>query len=118
MTAAHDGRAILWDLAGDRRLDRRFSIRGYRDDLDVWYVVDVARGVAVSPDSRTLAVTHLDGTVELLDTATLRRRRAFRAIRGFAGSVSSAPTGACSRWRARADASRSGTRGPARAQGS
>ena len=93
LTAAYDGRAILWDLAGDRRLDRRFSVRGYRDDLDVWYVVDVARGMAVSPDSRTLAITHIDGTVELLDTATLRRRRAFRAIRGFAGSVGFSPDG-------------------------
>jgi WD40 repeat protein len=93
LSAAHDGRAILWDLAGDRRLDRRFSVRGYRDSLDVWFVVDVARGVAVSPDGRTLAVTHIDGTVELLDTATLKRRRAFRAIRGFAGSASFSPDG-------------------------
>jgi WD40 repeat protein len=93
LTAAWDGRAIVWDLAGDRRVDRRFSVRGYRDSLDVWFVVDVARGVAVSPDSRTLAVTHIDGTVELLDTATLKRRRAFRAIRGFAGSVSFSPDG-------------------------
>jgi DNA-binding SARP family transcriptional activator/WD40 repeat protein len=93
LTAAWDGRAIVWDLAGDRRVDRRFAVRGYRDSLDVWFVVDVARGVAVSPDSRTLAVTHLDGTVELLDTATLRRRRTFRAIRGFAGSVAFSPDG-------------------------
>jgi WD40 repeat protein/DNA-binding SARP family transcriptional activator len=93
LTAAYDGRAILWDLAGDRRLDRRFSVRGYRDSLDVWFVVDVARGVAVNPDGRTLAVTHIDGTVELLDTATLRRRRALRANRGFAGSVAFSPDG-------------------------
>ena len=93
VTSATDGRAIVWDLAGNRRLDRRFTLRRYGDSSDIWYVVDVTRGVAVSPDGRTLAVTHRNGTVELLDTATLRRQRAFRAIPGFASSAAFSPDG-------------------------
>jgi WD40 repeat protein len=93
VTSATDGRAIVWDLAGNRRLDRRFTLRRYGESSDIWYVVDVTRGVAVSPDGRTLAVTHRNGTVELLDTATLRRQRAFRAIPGFASSAAFSPDG-------------------------
>jgi WD40 repeat protein/DNA-binding SARP family transcriptional activator len=93
VTSADDGRAIVWDLAGDRRLDRRFSVRTFPNTSDVWYVVDVVRGVAVSPDGRTLAVTHRDGFVELLDTATLQRRQTFRAMRGFAASAAFSPDG-------------------------
>jgi WD40 repeat protein len=93
VTAATDGRAIVWDLAGDRRIDRRFRLRPYGESSDIWYVTDVVRGVAVSPDGRTLAVTHRNGMVELLATATLRRRRSFRAMPGFAASVAFSPDG-------------------------
>jgi WD40 repeat protein/DNA-binding SARP family transcriptional activator len=93
VTSATDGRAIVWDLAGNRRLDRRFTLRRYGESSDIWYVVDVTRGVAVSPDGRALAVTHRNGMVELLDTRTLRRLRAFRAIPGFAAAVAFSPDG-------------------------
>ena len=59
LTASADTRAILWDLAGDRRLDRRFAVEPRFD------VPATPRGIAVSPDGRTLALTHSDGTVEL-----------------------------------------------------
>ena len=65
LTASADTRAILWDLAGDRRLDRRFAVEPRFD------VLETPRGIAVSPDGRTLALTHSDGTVELVDTRTL-----------------------------------------------
>ena len=81
MTGSLDTRAILWDLAGDRRLDRRFAI-GRRFD-----VFQTPRGITVSPDGRTLALTHSDGTVDLIDTRTLKRRASVRAIDGFALSV-------------------------------
>jgi WD40 repeat protein len=56
ITASVDTRAILWDLAGDRRLDRRFFVgRPFE-------VNHTPRGIAVSPDGRTLAFTHSDGT--------------------------------------------------------
>ena len=38
----------------------------------------------MSPDGRTLALTHSDGAVDLIDTRTLRRRASVRAIDGVA----------------------------------
>ena len=43
VTASTDTRAIVWDLAGDRRLNRRFAV-GRR--FDVPYT---PRGIAVTP---------------------------------------------------------------------
>ncbi|MGH2716372.1 MAG: hypothetical protein ACRDM7_21305, partial [Thermoleophilaceae bacterium] len=87
ITAATDTRAILWDLAGDRRIDRRFDV-GRRFAVD-----QTPRGIAVSPDGRTLALTHSDGVVDLIDTRTLRRRDSLRAIDGTAASVGFSPDG-------------------------
>jgi WD40 repeat protein/DNA-binding SARP family transcriptional activator len=87
ITASHDTRAILWDLAGDRRLDRRFFV-GRR-----FAVNHTPRGIAVSPDGRTLALTHSDGMVDLLDTRGLRRRASFRALDGYAASIAFSPDG-------------------------
>ena len=86
-TAGPDARAILWDLAGDRRLARSFAV-GRR-----YAVEQTPRGIAVSPDGRTLAFTHSDGTVDLIDTGTMRRRASVRAIDGFAASVAFSPDG-------------------------
>ncbi len=87
ITGSLDTRAILWDLAGDRRLDRRFFVgRRFKE-------VFSSRGIAVSPDGRTLAVAHSDGVVDLLDTATLRRRRVLRALDGAPASVDFSPDG-------------------------
>ena len=87
VTGSVDRRAILWDLAGDRRLERRFPVgRRFRADF-------TPRGIAVSPDGRTLAVTHDDGAVDLIDTQTLRRRRVLRALDSTAVSVAFSPDG-------------------------
>jgi WD40 repeat protein len=95
VTSAADGRAIVWDLAGDRRLDRRFSVGAPLDTSAraAWYVVDVTRGVAVSPDGRTLAVTRNGGAVDLIDTGTLTRSGTVQAMRGFAANVTFSPDG-------------------------
>jgi WD40 repeat protein/DNA-binding SARP family transcriptional activator len=93
VTSANDGRAIIWDLAGDRRLDRRFSVGAPFDVSDAWYIVDGSRELGVSPDGRTLAVTHQDGVVDLVDTGTLRARRSFQAMHGYAGGVAFSPDG-------------------------
>ncbi len=86
-TASADTRAILWDLAGDRRLDRRFTVEPRFDSFAT------PRGIAVSPDGRTLAFTHSDGTVDLLDTRTLEPRARVRATDGPALAVDFSPDG-------------------------
>jgi WD40 repeat protein/class 3 adenylate cyclase len=86
-SAGDDGRMILWDLTRDRRLIRSFSLRQEFEDIQT------PRGIAVSPDGETLAITQRGGTVELLDTATLQRRRTVRGIEGFAAAVAFSPNG-------------------------
>jgi WD40 repeat protein/class 3 adenylate cyclase len=86
-SSGNDGRTILWDLAGDRRLVRSFSLREEFEE------VQTPRGITVSPDGETLAVTERGGTVDLFDTTTLERRRSFQAMRGFAAAADFSPDG-------------------------
>ena len=88
ISAGIDGRVALWDVGGDRRLRRAFPLREP-------FVVDdfTPRGVALSPDDRTLAVTESDGTVDLIDTATLARRSVVRAWDGAVLAVDFSPDG-------------------------
>ncbi len=89
-SAAAEGRVVEWDLAGDRRLIQPFEAgRPFAAEDGNQYPVELALG----PDGRTLARTHDDGTVELIDTRTLRRRGLVRALRGFAGAVDFSPDG-------------------------
>jgi WD40 repeat protein len=89
-SAGTDARAIVWDLAGDRRIVRSFEAgRPFAADDGNQYPVELA----LSPDGRTLARTHDDGTVELIDTRTLRRRGRVQALRGFAAAVDFSPDG-------------------------
>ncbi len=88
-SAALDGRTMVWDLTGDRRLGRPFTTGEpfvVKDD-------EFPKGVAVSPDARTLAVTQSDGTVDLIDARTLRPRRSLQALPGFAAAVDFSPDG-------------------------
>ena len=98
-SAGDDERAFVWDLAGDRRLVRPF-------DAGPPFLVDPGdsrpRGLALSPDGRTLAVTQSDGTVDLVDAQTLRPRRSVRRWTASSPRSPSAPTGGCSRSPARA----------------
>ena len=89
-SAALDARATVWDLAGDRRLDRRFvaGVPFVADDGD-GYPIELA----LTPDGRTLALTQDDGSVNLVDTRTLRRRGTLRAMPGFAAAVDYSPDG-------------------------
>ncbi|MEP6954652.1 MAG: BTAD domain-containing putative transcriptional regulator [Solirubrobacteraceae bacterium] len=83
-SAANDGRAIVWDLVGDRRLDRPFAAgRPFVADDGDQYPIELA----LSADGRTLALTQDDGTVNFVDTHTLRRRGSLRAMPGFTAAV-------------------------------
>jgi WD40 repeat protein/DNA-binding SARP family transcriptional activator len=87
VSASNDGRVIEWDLAGDRRLDRPFPIASpYRVD-------QTPRGIATSPDGRTVALTGSDGSVELIDTRTLELRETIHALAGQASGVAFSPDG-------------------------
>ena len=87
VTTGADGRVALWNLAGSR-LIRSVPLRKP-------FVVDdfTPRGVAISPDDRTLAVTASDGAVDVVDTATLRRRATLRVGEGAALAVDYSPDG-------------------------
>jgi WD40 repeat protein len=89
-SAGSDGRAIIWDLAPERRLDRPFDAGPafVTDDGDQY-----PRGLAVSPGGRLLAVTQADGTVDMLDARTLRKRTTLDALHGFATAVAFSPDG-------------------------
>jgi WD40 repeat protein/DNA-binding SARP family transcriptional activator len=87
VSGSSDGRAIVFDLAGDRRLERPFPAGGR------FTVTDTPRGIAVSPDDRTLAFTRSDGGVQLIDARTLRPEHRVQAVHGFAAGVAFSPDG-------------------------
>jgi len=90
VSAGLDGRAIVWDLAGDRRLDRRFSAgRPFRaGDGDDYPVAPV-----FVPGGRELALTQSDGSLDFVDTKTLRSRRRVPVMEGFAAAAAYTPNG-------------------------
>jgi WD40 repeat protein len=82
--SAGDERSFVWDLAGDRRLVRPFATdRPFvPDDGDT-----LPRGLALSPDGRTLALGNSDGTVDLIDADTLRPQASLPALHGFVAAL-------------------------------
>jgi WD40 repeat protein len=72
-TSALDGSVLIWDLAGTRRLGRRFKLGPGNAGATPRY--------ALSPDGRVLAAGHGDGTITLIDARTLARSRPFRVVR-------------------------------------
>ena len=66
-SAGADARMMEWDIGGDRRLDRRFPVGPSLLEFLA------PKGLAVSPDGRTMAITQPNGTVHLLDAATFER---------------------------------------------
>jgi WD40 repeat protein len=89
-SAGEDKRVFVWDLAGDRSLVRPFSATQpfLPDDGDT-----LPRGLAVSPDGRTLALGRSDGIVDFLDAGTLRPRGSVRALRGYVAALAFSPGG-------------------------
>jgi WD40 repeat protein/DNA-binding SARP family transcriptional activator len=79
-TAAADGTVITWDLAGDERLGRPFDAGRTSGD---WFLE-----TTISPDGRSLAMQQADGTVSLVDLATLGRRAvAIEGVREHAATA-------------------------------
>ena len=62
LSAGLDGKIMLWDVDGSRRLGREFAFG------------PALAHPALSPDSRTLAIPRADGTLSLVEPATLRTR--------------------------------------------
>jgi WD40 repeat protein/DNA-binding SARP family transcriptional activator len=87
-STAPDARMRIWDLAGDRRLDPRF-------DAGPPLIIDnqSPKGVALSPDGRTLAVTQGGGAVDLVDARTLTVRQRLQVQRTAALGVEFSPNG-------------------------
>jgi WD40 repeat protein/DNA-binding SARP family transcriptional activator len=87
-SGTNDGKVAFWDLDDSRRIVRRVPLASR-------FVADEStpRGVAVSPDDRTLAVTHEHGTVELLDTSTLQPRAVLEAFDEIALATDFSPDG-------------------------
>jgi WD40 repeat protein len=87
-STAPDARMRIWDLAGERRLDTRF-------DAGPPMILDdqSPKGLALSPDGRTLAVTQKEGTVDLVDARTLAVRRRLQVQRRAALGVEFSPDG-------------------------
>jgi WD40 repeat protein len=71
-TSALDGKVLIWDLAGARRLGRPFELGPGNPGETPRY--------ALSPDGRVLAAGHGDGTITLIDARTLRRSSRFRVV--------------------------------------
>jgi WD40 repeat protein/DNA-binding SARP family transcriptional activator len=83
-TASLDGDVIIWDLAGQRRLGRPFVV-GPGNPTQPFF--------DVSPDGSQLAVPQQDGTVRLLDAATLTERSRLRVPGGPAYFAAFSPDG-------------------------
>src|SRR5918994_3656119 len=95
-----DGGVIAWDVGRGQVREELSAHRG-----PVWTLaksfslqqefedISTPRGIAVSPDGETLALTGRGGTIDFFDTATLQRKRSVQAIRGFAAAAAFSPDG-------------------------
>ena len=72
-----DGKVVIWDLAGNRRIGRVFRA-GPEEPSPPAFEVVVSR--AMSPNGQMLALGHRDGTVTVVDAATLQPSRSFHGV--------------------------------------
>jgi WD40 repeat protein len=94
-SAALDGKVLMWDLAGDRRLGRPFAIKPFTGRRPYGlYHQGVPLSYDTSPDGRTIALGAEDGTVDVIDLRTLRSRSRYRVLgTGFVASLRYMPDG-------------------------
>ena len=91
-TGAEDSAAIVWDVAGDRRLGRPFQPNSALPEGEG---ESSPPAFDISPDGRTLAAGEfVDGGVRLIDAGTLRRVDRFEAFaRGPILAIEFSPDG-------------------------
>jgi WD40 repeat protein len=84
-SAGRDGTVIAWDLAGARRWERPFGAARARR---------LPRSLGVTADGSRFVVVEAGGSVELVDSGTLRMTGRIRPRRGPASGAALAPDGA------------------------
>jgi WD40 repeat protein len=84
-TGSFDANVLAWDLTGHHGLVPSFTAATTNPRLQTW-------SLAISPDSKTVAVGSTSGVVNLWDMQTLRKIQSFQAVPGAAGQC---PLGGC-----------------------
>ncbi len=79
-TGSFDTNVLGWDLTSRRGFPPSFQAIDTDPALQVW-------SLAVSPDSKTIAVGSTTGRVALWNAKTLRREQTFAAVPGFVSAV-------------------------------
>jgi WD40 repeat protein/class 3 adenylate cyclase len=79
-TGSFDSNVLSWDLTGRRGFMASFQAIATDPTVEAWTL-------AISPDSRTIAVGSTTGRVALWDARTLRKKQTFAAVPGVVGSV-------------------------------
>ena len=87
-TPGTDAKMVMWDLAGDRRLDPRFAA-----GPPMTFDDGSPKGVDRSPDGATLAITQMGGRVDLVDARTHEPLRSAKVLDGAALAVAYSPDG-------------------------
>ena len=85
-TGSFDTTVLAWDLTGRRSFVRSVQAAETDPNFQAW-------SVAVSPDSKTIAVGDTSGNVTLRDLETLRKLQSFHAVPGLVAALSFTPDG-------------------------
>lgn len=85
-TGGFDTTVLAYDLGGTESFVRTFQAADTDVNQGAW-------NLAVSPDSRTIAVGDTEGRVNLWDAETLEKIRTFKAVPGLVVALSFAPDG-------------------------
>jgi WD40 repeat protein/class 3 adenylate cyclase len=85
-TGGFDSKVLAWDLTGQRGFVPSFVAARTDPSQKAWTL-------AISPDSRTMAIGSTSGDVELWDLATRRKVGGFHAAPGAVAAVSFSPDG-------------------------
>jgi WD40 repeat protein/class 3 adenylate cyclase len=85
-TGSFDSNVLRWDLTGRRGFVPSFVAGQTDPSVDTW-------SLALSPDSRTIAVGSTSGTVSLWNVQTLRKIKSFSAVPGAVAALAFSPDG-------------------------